>query len=77
MYYWVDLSEDPITPRIGILIFILAFTILALLSEGYTVWDGSHQVHCTSNIFVAFVTSNSVGLADINGWVGHHGKYGC
>ena len=49
----------------------------ALQREGLTIWDGSRQVHRTSNVFVAFVTADSVGLANINGWVGHGGKHGC
>ena len=53
------------------------YHVAALQREGLIIWDGSRQIRRTSNIFAAFFTADSVGLADINGWVGHHGKCGC
>ena len=58
-------------------IFPSLYHLSALQQEGLLIWDGFRKVIFSSKIFLAFVTADTVGMADLNGWVGHHGKYGC
>lgn len=49
----------------------------ALQNEGLTVWDASCRATVTKTPYVLYGTADSVAAADINGWVGHHGRKGC
>jgi hypothetical protein len=58
-------------------IFPGLYHLSAIQHEGLMIWDGFRQVRSSSQLFLAFATADAVGMADLNGWVGHHGKYGC
>jgi hypothetical protein len=45
--------------------------------KGLHVWDSSTDTEFTSYPWFAFGTADTVGMAELNGWVGHHGRNGC
>ena len=49
----------------------------ALQKEGLRIWDAYHQKVVISLIFLLLVLADAVGMADISGSVGHHGRKGC
>ena len=49
----------------------------ALQKEGLRVWDAYHQKVIISLIFLLLVLADAVGMAEISGSVGHHGRKGC
>lgn len=49
----------------------------AIQQEGLKIWDASRNIIYTSNPFLALGTADGPALAYLNGFVGHHGKYGC
>jgi len=53
------------------------YHLSALQRESLAIYNGSCQSVVSSDVFLVFVTADSVGMADLIGWVGHHGKYGC
>ena len=44
---------------------------------GLQIWDASTQVTFSTYPWFSFETADMVGMAKLNGWVGHHGRYGC
>lgn len=51
--------------------------LAAIQKEGLIIWDAFQNVLFTSQIFLAFATADAVGMASLNGWVGHHEGLGC
>ncbi|KIY65035.1 hypothetical protein CYLTODRAFT_445610 [Cylindrobasidium torrendii FP15055 ss-10] len=52
----------------------------ALMNEvdGLKVWDATRDTNIhRSDPYQLYTTSDTVGLRDMNGWVGHTGRYGC
>jgi len=49
----------------------------ALQKEGLRVWDAYHRKVIISVIFLLLVLADAVGMAEISGSVGHHGRKGC
>ncbi len=49
----------------------------ALQNHGLRVWDASENRVRTKHPYVLYGTTDSVAAADLNGWVGHHGRKGC
>ena len=49
----------------------------ACQKKGLHVWDSSTGTEFTSYPWFAFGTADTVGMAELNGWVGHHGRNGC
>jgi hypothetical protein len=45
--------------------------------RGLRVWDASTDTEFISYPWLAFGTADTVGMAALNGWVGHHGRNGC
>jgi len=45
--------------------------------KGLRIWDSSTDTEITSYPWFAFGTADTVGMAELNGWVGHHGRNGC
>ena len=45
--------------------------------KGLRIWDSSTDTEFTSHPWFAFGTADTVGMAELNGWVGHHGRNGC
>ena len=45
--------------------------------KGLRIWDSSTDTEFTSHPWFAFGTVDTVGMAELNGWVGHHGRNGC
>ena len=44
---------------------------------GVQIWDSLARVTFTSYPWFGFGTADTVGMAKLNGWVGHHGRNGC
>lgn len=44
---------------------------------GLAVWDHANEHLFRSQLHLAFVTADSIGMAQIANWVGHLGKYAC
>ena len=44
---------------------------------GLQIWDASTQVSFSTCPWFSFGTADMVGMAALNGWVGHHGRNGC
>ena len=53
------------------------YHLSALQREGLAIWDAARDLIFTSHPFLFVVTADAVGMTDLNGWVGHHGKFGC
>ncbi|KAL0573146.1 hypothetical protein V5O48_008812 [Marasmius crinis-equi] len=58
------------------------FPTLAHLSAcqkngGLPIWNAAESVHSTTIPWLAYGTADTVGITELNGWVGHHGKNGC
>ena len=49
----------------------------ACQKKGLRIWDSSTDTEITSYPWFAFGTADTVGMAELNGWVGHHGRNGC
>jgi len=49
----------------------------AFQREGLHVWDSSMDTEFTSYPWLAFGTTDTVGMAELNGWIGHHGRNRC
>ena len=45
--------------------------------EGLHVWDGHNKLEVLSWILLFLILADTVGMADLSGSVGHHGKRGC
>jgi hypothetical protein len=41
------------------------------------IWDSQTDTEFTSYPWLAFAMVDTVGMAELNGWVGHHGRNGC
>ena len=44
---------------------------------GLQIWDTSAHVSFNTCPWFCFGTADTVGMAELNGWVGHHGRNGC
>jgi hypothetical protein len=44
---------------------------------GLRIWDASTQKSFSTCPWFGFGTANTVGMAELSGWVGHHGRNGC
>jgi len=44
---------------------------------GLQIWDASAQASFSICPWFGFGTADTVGMAKLNGWVGHHGRNGC
>jgi len=44
---------------------------------GLPIWDASTQVSFTTCPWFCFGIADTVGMAELNGWVGHHGRNRC
>ncbi|KAL0567757.1 hypothetical protein V5O48_014238 [Marasmius crinis-equi] len=58
------------------------FPTLAHLSAcqkhgGLPIWNAAESAHSRTIPWLAYGTADTVGIAELNGWVGHHGKHGC
>ena len=51
--------------------------LAACQRKGLCIWDFSKDTEFTSYLWFAFGTADTVGMAELNGWVGHHGRNGC
>ncbi len=51
--------------------------VSALMKEGLPIWDRVLKQQTTSDIDLAFVTTDGPGIAFVSGLVGHSGHYGC
>lgn len=49
----------------------------ACQKKGLCIWDSSTDTEFTSYPWFAFGTADTVGMAELNGWVSHHGRNGC
>lgn len=49
----------------------------ALMREGFRVWDAETGAVFDAKIFIPFFLGDGPGITILNGFVGHHGKYGC
>lgn len=49
----------------------------ALQKEGLRLWDSYHQRLALSFLFLLLVLADAVGMAELTGSVGHHGRKGC
>jgi len=45
--------------------------------KGLCIWDALTDTESTSYPWLAFGTADTVGMAELNGWVGHHGRNRC
>ena len=45
--------------------------------EGLRIWDGYNKLEVLSQILLFLILADAVGMADLSGSVGHHGKRGC
>ncbi len=59
------------------LLFPGLYHLAALKKEELKVWDGFLQELYTSHLCFALETANALGMALMNGLVGHHGSFGC
>ena len=51
--------------------------VSAIQKEGLHLWDGFNRMAVLSLIFVLLALADAVGMAEVSGSVGHHGKKGC
>jgi hypothetical protein len=49
----------------------------ACQQSGLQIWDTSTQASFSICPWFSFGTVDTVGMAKLNGWVGHHGRNGC
>ena len=58
-------------------LFLTFSHLSACQKQGLRVWDSSTDTELISYPWFAFGTADTVGMAELNGWVGHHGRNGC
>ena len=51
--------------------------VSAIQKEGLHLWDGYNRMAAISLIFVLLALADAVGMAEVSGSVGHHGRKGC
>lgn len=51
--------------------------LAACQKHGLQIWDSLAHVSFKSCPWFGFGTADTVGMAELNGWVGHHGRNGC
>jgi hypothetical protein len=51
--------------------------LVACQQKGLHIWDSLTDKEFTSYLWFAFGMADTVGMAELNGWVGHHGRNGC
>jgi hypothetical protein len=51
--------------------------VCALQKEGLNIWDSYKRVAAISFLFLLLILADAVGMAELTGSVGHHGKRGC
>jgi hypothetical protein len=51
--------------------------VCALQKEGLNIWDGYKRVAAISFLFLLLILADAVGMAELTGSVGHHGRRGC
>ena len=51
--------------------------VSALQREGLRIWDGYNRRLALSLLFILLALADAVGMADLSGSVGHHGRKGC
>jgi hypothetical protein len=51
--------------------------VSAIQKEGLHIWDGYNRVEAVSFLFLLLALADSLGMAELSGSVGHHGKKGC
>ena len=49
----------------------------AIQKEGLSIWDGYNRMDALSKILLFLILADAVGMAELSGSVGHHGKKGC
>lgn len=47
------------------------------MGESLTIWDTSHNITFTSNLFLTLGTTDGPTLPYLNDFVDHHDKFGC
>lgn len=45
--------------------------------RGFRSWDGLKEAVISSRLILAFATADALGLVELDGRVGHHGRHGC
>ena len=45
--------------------------------KGFRSWDGLKEAVISSRLILAFATADALGLVELDGRVGHHGRHGC
>jgi hypothetical protein len=58
-------------------LFLMFSYFAACQRKGLRVWDSSIDTESTSCPWFVFGTADTVGITELNGWVGHHGRNGC
>jgi hypothetical protein len=51
--------------------------VSAIQKEGLSIWDGYHRRLARSLLFLLLALADAVGMAELSGSVGHHGRKGC
>jgi hypothetical protein len=51
--------------------------VSALQKEGLPIWDAFSREPQLSRLFILLVLADSIGMGDVSGSVGHHGRKGC
>lgn len=51
--------------------------VSAVQKEGLCIWDGYHRRLALSLLFLLLALADAVGMAELSGSVGHHGRKGC
>lgn len=51
--------------------------LAAIQKEGLAIWDAARNLKFKYFLFLALATADGLGLAYLNGFIGHHGKNGC
>ena len=51
--------------------------VSAIQKEGLHIWDGYNRTEAVSHIFLLLALADAVGMAEVSGSVGHHGRKGC
>ena len=51
--------------------------VSAIQKEGLHIWDGYNRMAAVSFIFLLLALADAVGMAELSGSVGHHGRKGC
>jgi hypothetical protein len=49
----------------------------ALQREGLPIWDAYHRERAISLLFLLLVLADTIGMTEVSGSVGHHGRRGC